>query len=335
MTYSSGGLIQATDYNGFVSTTAGANINAIWGTASSSGGYGQANIATVSAAGTVTATQWATLVNDLSAIGSHQGTTITARTAPVAGNTITALAAVNTDITNCYTNRNNAASVGSQYTSWTGTASKTAATGSGSTAWTITFTDTITFANNSALFSFFNAGGYLKWQVGKSSTGTVADTEWNTFVGAAGAGGRVAASIILTGAGSSKTINSLTLTGTTKTGGSGTPTTLTTATGVYGLTTAATTLYKQFDTGAAYTSNYVQINASVDSNTAPTVITLTTTWYDNGDTNPGATAAISGGTATTGIVFGTAPTTIVTYYPPETTYLTNTWGTPTVASTVA
>ena len=28
MTYSSGGLIQATDYNGFVSTTASANVNA-------------------------------------------------------------------------------------------------------------------------------------------------------------------------------------------------------------------------------------------------------------------------------------------------------------------
>ena len=336
MTYSSGGLIQATDYNGFVSTTTSANINATWGTAFGSGGYGQANIATVSTAGTVAATQWATLVNAIANTASHQGTTITSRTAPVAGNIISALANVNTDVTNCYTNRNNAASVGSQYTSWTGTASKTTATGSGAAAWTITFTDTITFGNNSALFSFFNAGGYLKWQVGKSSTGTVADTEWNAFVGAAGAGGVVAASIILTGAGTSKTINSLALTGTTKTGGSGTPTTLTTATGIYGLTTVATTLYKQFDAGTAYSSNYVQINAAVDSNTAPTVITLTTTWYDNGDATPGSTAAISGGSATTGIAFGTAPTTIVTYYPPETTYLSGAaWGIPTVASTVA
>ena len=336
MTYSSGGLIQATDYNGFVSTTAGANINAIWGTSSATGGYGQGNIATVSTSGTVTATQWASLVNNLTAIGAHTGTTITARSAPTAGQTITALAAVNTDITNCYTNRNNAASVGTQYTSWTGTASKTTATGAGSAAWTITFTDTITFANSSAFFSFFNAGGYLKWQVGKSSTGTVADTEWNSFIGAAGAGGLVASSIIITGAGTSKTINSLTLTGTTKTGGTGTPTTLTTATGAFAFSTGATTIYKQFDPTAAYTSNYVQINAVVDSASAPSVITLTTTWYDAGDANPGAVAAITGGTATTGISFGTAPTTIVTYYPPETTNLSGTaWGTPTVASTVA
>jgi len=336
MTYSTGNIILASDYNGFVSTNSGANLNATWGTSSSVGGYGQGNIATVNSAAQVAALNWATLVNYIANTASHQGTAITSRTPPQAGNIIAALANVNTDLTNCYTNRNNAASVGSQYTSWTGTASKTTATGSGSASWTITFTDTITFANTSAFFSFFNAGGYIKWQVGKSSTGTVADTEWNTFVGAAGAGGVVASNIIITGAATSKTINGLTLTGTTKTGGTGTPTTLATSTGAFAFTTTPTTIYKQLDSGTAYSSNYVQINASVDNNSTPTVITLTTTWFDNGDTNPGSTAQISGGTATTGISFGTAPTTIVTYFPPETTYLpVNSWGTPSVASTVA
>jgi hypothetical protein len=47
MTYSSGGLIQATDYNGFVSTTVGANVNATWNTF-----YGQTAIATVGTTGT-------------------------------------------------------------------------------------------------------------------------------------------------------------------------------------------------------------------------------------------------------------------------------------------
>ncbi len=60
-------------------------------------------------------------------------------------------------------------------------------------------------------------------------------------------------------------------------------------------------------------------------------LTLVTRWFDAGDVNG---AAISGGTATTGITFGTAPATVGTYFPPETTYLTNTWGTPTVASSV-
>jgi len=330
MTYSTGGLIQATDYNGFVSTTVSANINATWGTAISGSGYGQGNVSTVVASSVVSATQWATLNNTITSMANHQGTSITARTNPVAGNVISVLSALNTDITNCYSNRNNAASVGSQYTGWTGTTAKTTATGSGSAAWTITFTHTVTFANTTALYSFFNAGGYVQFQFGKTSTGTVADTEWNLFIGNGTSNG-VVGRIVQTGAAASKTIASTSYTGTTKFSGSGTPTTLATATGVYALTGTPVTIYKQFDSGAAYSSNYVQINASISG----AVLTYTTTWYDNGDTNPGSTAQITGGTAPTGATFGTAPTVLCTYYPPEVTYLSNTWGTPTVAATVA
>jgi hypothetical protein len=320
MTYSTGNIIQATDYNGFVSTTVGANINATWNT-----WYGQTALSTVAVGGTVTATQWATLNTTISSMASQQGTTITSRTSPVAGNIISALANVNTDITNCYNNRANAASQGTQFTGWTGTASKTTATGSGSSAWTITFTNTVTFANTTAASNFFNAGGMIKIQSSKTSTGTVADTEWNSFIG------NTCGTIYLTSTGASKTLNGTTYTGTTKIGGTGTPTTLATSTGFAQLTSSPVTIYKQFDSGTAYSSNYVQMNASISG----AVLTLTSVWYDNGDTNPGAPAAISGGTATTGITFGTAPTTVVTYYPPVTTYLANTWGTVTVASTVA
>jgi hypothetical protein len=317
MTYSTGNLIQATDYNGFASTTVGANVNATWNTS-----YGQTALSTVAVASTVTATQWATLNTTISSMASHQGTTITSRTNPVAGNIISALANVNTDITNCYTNLANAATQGTQFTGWTGTASKTTATGSGAAAWTITFTNTVTFANTTAASNFFNAGGMIKIQFSKTSTGTSSDPEWNTFVGTR------CGTIYLTSTGASKTLNGTTYTGTTKIGGSGTPTTLTTGTGFAQLTSTPVTVYKQFDSGTAYSSNYLQMNASVSG----AVLTLTSVWYDNGDPNG---AAISGGTATTGITFGTAPTTVVTYYPPETTYLANTWGTVTVASTVA
>jgi len=326
MTYSSGGLIQATDYNGFVSTTSGANINATWNST-----YGQTALTTVSTGATVSATQWASLVNTITAMGAHSNTVITSRTAPVTGNTITALTNVGLDIGNCYTNRFSAASVGSQYTAWTGTASKTTATGSGGSAWTITFTDTVTFANATAATNFFGAGGYLQIQFGKSSTGTVSDTEWNVFVGAAGAGAIVANKVIFTSDATSKTIAGTSYQGTGKVGGTGTPTTLATGIGYNQLTGTPQTIYKQFDTGGAYSGNYVQINASVSG----AVVTLTTTWYDAGDSNPGSTAQITGGTATTGISWGTAPSTVVTYYPPETTNISNTWGTPTVASTVA
>jgi len=60
MTYTAGSTIVATDYNGFVSTTAGANVNATWNST-----YGQTAISTVSAAGSITATQWASLVNTI------------------------------------------------------------------------------------------------------------------------------------------------------------------------------------------------------------------------------------------------------------------------------
>jgi len=334
MTYSTGGTVQATDYNGFVSTTSGANINATWGTASSSGGYGQGNIATVNVADIVTATQWATLNSRISSMASHQGTSITARTSPVAGNVISVLAAVNTDITNCYTNRANAASSGAQVSNWTGTTAKTGSTGSGGSAWTITFTHTMTFANSAAFFSFFNAGGYTQIQFGKTSTGTVADQEWNSFIGNGTSNG-VVSRLTQTGTAGSKTIASTNYTGFTKFSGSGSPTTYATTIGAFALTTSPQTIYKQFDSGSAYSSNYVQVNAQVDNNSAPTVITYTTTWYDAGDGTTGSTAQITGGTQGTGTTFGTAPTTLLTYYPPETTYLSNVWGTPTVAATVA
>jgi hypothetical protein len=328
MTYTVGGLIQATDYNGFVSTNAGANVNVIWGTGSSDAGYGQSALSTVSAAGTITATQWANLVNTISSIASHQGTTITSRTAPVAGNVIAILSNVNTDLTNCYTNRGNAAASGTQVGTFSGTTSKTTSTGSGSTAWTITFTHTVTFADANAARYFFNAGGRIKWQVGKTSTGTVGDTEWNDLAGT------LCGAIFITGGTGTQTIAGTSYTGTTKSGGTGTPTTLATTTGWYDLTGSPTTIYKQFADTAPYTGQYIQIDASATS----TVLTLTTTWVDPGGSPVGSTDVITGGTATTSpatSITGTAPTTLVTYFPPSTTYLTGSWGTPTIAASVA
>ena len=135
MTYSVSGLIQATDYNGFVANTVGANVNGIWGAGSTDSGYGQTALSTVSAAGTVTATSWASLVNTISSMGSHQGTAITSRSAPTTGQTITILSNLNTDLTSLTTNRGNAAANGTQYGTFSGSVSKTTATGSGSAAW--------------------------------------------------------------------------------------------------------------------------------------------------------------------------------------------------------
>ena len=334
MTYSSGGLIEATDYNGFVSTS-GNNINKIWSTGSTDFGYGQTTIATVSAGGTVTATQWATLVNNLANIGSHTGTTLTSRTAPVAGNTISVLANVATDINSVTGNRGNAVASGTEYGVFTGTTSKTTATGSGTAAWTITFTHTLTFASADAARYFFNAGGIVRLQYGKSSTGTDTDPDWNTFAGQCGV-------ISFTGRVNSaaQTIAGVSYTGTTRTGGGGgTQTTLATTTGFYSLTNgaAATTIFQLNNATSPYSGEYIRTTVALGSSS--TVLTFVTTWVSDGSSGAGTSANISGGTAVsspaTSIGAATAPTTLLTYRPPSTTYLSAAWGTPTIAASVA
>jgi hypothetical protein len=321
MTYTSGGLIQATDYTGFVSTNANANVNDVWSTGASDKGWGQSALATVSATNTITATQWASLVNTIASMGSQTGTAITARSAPTSGQTIGILAAINTDLTNITTNRNNAVAVGTQFTGWTGTNSKTAAT-SGN-PWTITFTNTVTFASADAMRYFFNAGGLIKLDVSKTATGNTGDPEWNDLANT------LCGDIYFSGVAASHTIAGVSYTGTTKIGGTGVPNTLSTSTGRYALTpgAAATIIYKQFADTAPYTANFIQHSVALSA--ASTVLTFTTLWSAS-DGDP-----ITGGTAASGATPGTAPCTICTYFPPSTTYLSNTWGTPSVAATTA
>jgi len=314
MTYTAGSTILAADYNGFANTTVSANVNATWNT-----GYGQTAIATVAATDTVTATQWAGLVNTIASMAAHQPTVITARTAPVTGNTISILSAVNTDITNCFTNRYNATSRGSQFTGWTGTNSKTAATSGAS--WTISFVNTVTWSSAAAAGYFFNAGGLIKIDVAKSATGALGDPEWNDLATT------LCGDIYISGLATAHTIAGVSYTGTTQILGTGTPTTLSLATGFDALVAGAggTIVYKQFADTAPYTANFIQHTIAKGASSDTLVIT---TLWQNTDSDP-----ITGGTAASGATPGTAPCTIVTYYPPESTNLSNTWGTPSVAAT--
>jgi hypothetical protein len=326
MTYSSGGLIQAADYNGFQTS-----LNSVWSTGSGDSGWGQTSIAAVSTGGTVTATNWATLVNTLSTTGAQTGTTITSRTAPTTGTVISVLANVSADITSCTTNRANAVSTGAEVGYASGTTSKTAGTGAGQAAWTIVFTHTVTFPSADATRYFFNAGGRIRLQFGKSSTGTDLDPDWNTFAGYPG-------SLYLTGIAGAKTIAAVSYTGTTRIGGSGgTQTTLSTATGWYALTTSPTTIFLLNNTNAPYTGETIGTTATA---TSSTVLTLVTTWTQPAVAGAGATTAISGGTApalgATSIGAATAPTTLCTFFPPSTAQgLSASWGTPSIAASVA
>lgn len=332
MTYVQNGLIEATDYNTFAN-----NVSNVWGTGSRDSGWGQTSISTVSPGGTVTALQWATLVANLATTGQQTGSTLTSRTQPQVGNTISILANVATDINTVTTARGNAAAVGSLSTTWTGSAAKTTATGSGINAWTITWTQTVTFANANAARYFWNAGGLVRLDYSKSSTGTDSDADWNTFVGKVG-------QIYISGRVNSATqsIAGVNYTGTTRRNGTGgTQTTLATTTGWYSLTSgaAATTIFQLNDDVYAYSGDYIRTTAAV--NAGSTVLTLVTTWVSAAVPVFGRSRDISGGTDTASPFssFGTAPCTLCRFYPPAVSgsggYLANTWGTISVASSVA
>ena len=325
MTYSAGSVIVASDYNGFQTS-----LNSVWGTGTGDSGWGQTSIATVAAGDTVTATNWATLVNNLSTTGSQTTTTITARTAPVTGNVVAILANVAADISSCTTRRGYATSSGTTSNSWTGAIAKTTGTGSGTTSWTITWTQTVTFPSAAQARYFWNAGGLVRLDMSKSSTGTQDDPIWNTFVGTVGTlymSGRVASA--------SQVIAGVTYTGFTRVGGTGTPSPNLTTTGWYtlGAGAAATTMWQLNSTVYPYGSDYIRVTAAV--NAGSTALTLTTTWFQS---TQFYNTTISGGTNTASpfTAFGTAPAVLCRFVPPSTAQgLSNTWGTPTVASSVA
>lgn len=331
MTYSSGQLIEATDYNGFANNTVGANVNTVWSVGSGDAGYGQAALTTVAVGADVTAAQWASLNNRISSIANHQGTTITSRTNPTVGDTIGILSALNTDLTNITTNRGNAALAGTEYGVFTGTTSKTTATGSGTSAWTITFTHTVTFPSANQARYFWNAGGIVRLQFGKSSTGTDSDTDWNLLAAKCG-------SIYLTGRVNSaaQTIQGTSYTGTTRLGGGGgTQTTLATTTGWYNLGASPITIFQLNNDVSPYSGEYIRVTAAA---TSSTVLTLVTTWVSDGSSGAGTSANITGGSGQASpatSITATAPTTLVTYYPPSSTYINLTWGTPSIAASVA
>ena len=328
MTYTTGSLIQASDYNTFQS-----NLNAIWSTGSGDSGWGQPSISTVSTGGRVTATNWSTLVNNLATAGSQTNTSITSRTAPVAGNIVSILANVSTDITNCTTNRGNATNSGTTSSIWTGNIARTVSTGGGGSAWIITWTQTVTFPSADQARYFFNAGGLVRLDMSKTSTGTDLDPDWNTFVGTVG-------TLYLSGRvnGAAQTISGVSYTGFTRIGGSGTPSPNLATTGWYDLTPggAPTTMWQLNNSVSPYTGEYIRVTAAVNSGS--TVLTLVTTWSQPTVSGAGQTTTISGGTDTTSpySAFGTAPAVLCRYVPPSTAQgLSNTWGTPIVASSVA
>lgn len=185
MTYSSGGLIQALDYNTFVQGGAAvnhsvANSNTIWGVGTGDKGYGQSTtLSTVSGGNDqVTATQWSTLIARLNSMLTHQSGGGTGITAPTAGTTIAYLSALAGKITDANTNRLLA----------NANATDVTAQGSSTTTWnegaptTQSFSRTITFNSADKARFFFNAGGKIIINFAVTNTaGNAKGADWKTF----------------------------------------------------------------------------------------------------------------------------------------------------------
>ena len=315
MSYAQYGTISATDFNTLVGTnpnTTSGTLNTVWSTGGTSAGYGQTALATVSAGNTVAATgQWANLVNYTSNCASHQGTSITAVTAPVSGGTITYLSAIPTNLTSIYNSKGNAATQGS-------TVANTATTVSTWTANAV-FTHTVSFANGDAARYFFNSGGQLKVTCAHSNSTAGINLLFNNLASNVGT---IALSSPTSGA---VTISAVSYNGVTKVGGGGNTPTILPNNGYYALTTSNANVFTQLaSTGpSGYLSTFIRViaksNGTQGSNgDAGSVITIYTVWDEVPD----------------GLTVGTGSTTTVTAQAPETTYLGNTWGTITVTGTV-
>jgi len=292
MAYSSGGLIQATDFN-----TRVASVNQLWGTGSGNYGYGQSTtVATNSSGSVVPASDWATLIARMTSMQQHQFNNTTGIPAqPTSGSIITYLSSVDTAITSLQTNR---------FASYTTTASAALANTTNATTWHTSSvkTWTIAFTDDNHARYFFNAGGTL---VIGSTGNTITPATWNSFVNTGYNYCYIAGNQFLHGG----TVGTYTR-GTYNSSGT-----------FYTLTSTPTSFFTMTETGtgnANYNANSIDLKLSYNGSGT---ITATLTLTDNdantfGYTNTGSTASF------------------IQTYSPETTYLTNTWGTPTVTNTV-
>jgi hypothetical protein len=162
MSYASGGLIAASDYNGFVGTSPSSTanqINTIWAVGNGQYGYGQTALSPVSQSGLVTATQWATAVNTLNSIYNHQTGSGTGISAPTSGSLAKYLSTFSSSINTAYSSHLTAYTQGS---TTTGTVySPTATATNGATYNATVATRTVTFSSGDAARYFFNAGGQV------------------------------------------------------------------------------------------------------------------------------------------------------------------------------
>ena len=325
MAYSSGSTILDDDYNIFATGNASGtgddntpNVNTVWGSGTGNKGYGQTNtLSPVSAGTTITATQWATLLNRISSMASHQGTSITSITNPTVGDIIEAYNALQSNLNSVFSNRLNAASSGSDITS--------GGSVTGTTSWytEAKTTTTISFSNSNAARYFFNAGGIIRLTPVRSGTNNSKSIDWNELADEVG-------TIAFTN-GTSSVIGGTTFTGTNKLGGSGSIDLIQSNTGFYDLAPGGSevTIFRQFSDTSPYTANFIEVGVSLNSNSDQ--LTFTMTFRDDAEDvkedplgDPNDLDQVQGTTGCDHVV-----------RQPSTQFISNSWGTPSISGSIS
>lgn len=315
MTYAQGGLIQATDYNTLVGSNTsitGTDLNSVWAWGANSRGYGQTAVSQVSALSTVTATQWASLVNTVNSANTHINGTGSGLTANTAGQIIGFSGGLQTKINGINTDRltfaTNSAVIANQdaltaYAAWTSTSTSADIQRS--------FGANVAFATPDRARFFFNAGGRLKFNITATADTVSRSSATRQLIEQMGG-------IALFGANTNGNIlgNS-----TSSTWNSGTGTAL----GYYGLTIANTNVAVKTATTASYTSDKawlaVRTNGTQGSfNDNGTIISF---WCTINSTQGTGAVSVQDSLSVT-------PTVTVDVSYPEVTNLSNTWGAVTV-----
>ena len=262
MAYTAGATILDDEYNAFVNNSSSPfGYNHFAGTGSAQYGLGQSAISTVSAGGTVNASQWNALMTGITNVANHTNDTMTSRSAVSSGDSVAILSAVASDLATL------AASVAGGSTSATAlTTSSAKQTSDSSSTWTGAHTveHSVTFSDANKMRHFFNAGGKIrvaKSRTGNGATGggaTTKDSNWTNLYAALGNIDIASQASTRSGSGETLTTNGL-------------------ANGFHDLGTGYTHLIRLTEATSPYTANYidvhVKLNAAVGSATIMTVKT--------------------------------------------------------------
>ena len=247
MTYASGGLIQAGDYNGFVGNTAPSSayassleatdkVAALIGVGYGDRGYGQTstNVAPTSTGVAVSAGQWNNLLNVMSTLNTHQGSGLTLQPTVASGGTILYQSSIPTNIATLDTNR--------LLANVTQMTVSSALTSSISTPWsgTITHVFTVDFGTENAARYFFNSGGQIRWSGSNTGGSTGSAAAWAALLTAMGTIKMDADSTTYTGSGGTITNNI----------------------GYYGLTGSLVQTFIHYGSGPTYSGIYYSIQVS-------------------------------------------------------------------------